>query len=116
MTDVEISEVETRIVSWRSQAAAIQSWATEAHDVHAVRTRQLVKVEEIAGGIYREIDRVTALIDQGTATDDAASEKLSRTLTSLQLVLMEITEQGTSMYSVASENVGAASSPRMKLP
>ena len=98
-----IEDVTNKLNGWRRDAERIRKSANKVLDSRTVSAERLVEVEEIAGAIYREIEQVDMHIGQATDSNPEAAAQLAEVGEALRLVLMDITEFGTSMYSVNSD-------------
>jgi peptidoglycan hydrolase CwlO-like protein len=94
--------IAARIVHWRSEAERIKALATDTLETKAVEDDRLQEVEQIAGQIYKEIEDFDALVAEVSDESPQAAAQLAEVGNALQLILLEITELGTSMYSVRS--------------
>lgn len=94
--------IAAKIEKWRQDARRIRAQANEALDTRSVQAERLLEIEETAGEIYREI----AVFDEQTVlsgdTSAAIAAERAAISDALRLVLMEITELSTAMYSVRS--------------
>jgi erythromycin esterase-like protein len=90
--------IAAKIEKWREDARRIRAQTDEALDTKSVRADRLLEIEETAGEIYREIASFDEQAEHSTAT---AAER-AEVDDALRLVLMEITELSTAMYSVRS--------------
>ena len=91
-----------RIQHWRSEAVRIREMTDETYETNAVEATRLQQVEEIAGQIYAEIEGFDALVAEVSDESPSAAAELAVVSNALQLILLEITELGTGMYSVHS--------------
>ncbi|SFZ81064.1 hypothetical protein SAMN02983003_0292 [Devosia enhydra] len=91
-----------RIQHWRAEAVRIRAMTDETYASQSVEEARLQQVEEIAGQIYREIETFDAIVAEISDASPAAAAELSDVGNALQLILLEITELGTGMYSVHS--------------
>ena len=89
------------ITDYRSDAKMLATLA--AQETHQVSDEVLLRVEEISDDIRSDVARLSALIKAlrvPTATDLALTTEVED---ALRLVLLEITETGTKLYSARSE-------------
>ena len=89
------------IADYRSVAKMLAALA--AQEEHQVNNEVLLRVEEISEDIRSDVDRLTKLIESlghPSATDLALTTEVDD---ALRLVLLEVTETGTKLYSARSE-------------
>jgi hypothetical protein len=98
-----------RIVGWRADADRINSMMLKASERNSDDPGALERIEETAGAIFREIEEFRLLLADIAASSPKAAGELAGVNDTLHLVLMEITELSTRMYSF--RQGGAAQSP-----
>ena len=86
-----------RIVEWRADAALLRGVLAESEG--PVDSELLLAVEETSGKIYREIDAFDAMVANIDKKSHAAAGQIAEVGDALRLILLEITELGTAMYS-----------------
>ena len=106
-----IEDITNKLNGWRRDAERIRKSANKVLDSRTVSADRLVEVEEIAGAIYREIEQVDMHIGQATENNPNGAAQMAEIGEALRLVLMDITEFGTSMYSVNSDIDGEPPAP-----
>lgn len=94
-----------RIRHWREDAALIKKLAAQAQETRDVSAQSLQQVEETATDIYRQIEEFEVLVKENSDTTPAALAMIAEVGDSLRLVLLEITELGTSMYGARSADI-----------
>lgn len=93
------------IEKWRLQLGLLR---VEVAEKRAASTELLVDVEHTAGEMYREIESFKAVVaDVATQSVDAAGE-LAQIGETLHLLLLELTELGTKLYSTRSDEAAPA--------
>jgi hypothetical protein len=103
-----LREFGPNIEKWRKAAEGFRRLADEAVAAETVDEDQLLELERTASDIYEEIATFDKLIPEiATESPDAAAE-LTAVGEALQLVLLDITETGTRMYSVRSSRTHSA--------
>lgn len=103
-----------KIVGWRADAERINSMMLEAAEHHSDDPAALERIEETAGAIFREIEEFRLLLSDIEASSPKAAGELASINDDLHLVLMEITELSTRMYSFRQGEVVA--SPTESVP
>jgi hypothetical protein len=88
-----------KIAGWRADAERISAAMAEAAASNSNDPAALERVEETAGAIFREIDEFRLLLADIAASSPNAAGELAGVNDELHLVLMEITELSTRMYS-----------------
>jgi len=85
---------------WRAEAARLRKLAdgTQVADTEA-----LVSVETTAGDIYREIESFKKVVAGIAEQSPDAAGELAEIGETLHLLLLEITEQGSKLYSTRSD-------------
>jgi hypothetical protein len=86
-----------RIVEWRADAKRLRE--VMGYVEGPVDRLVLLDMEETSGAIYREIEEFDALVLDIDRKSHAAAGQIAEVGDALRLVLMEITELGTAMYS-----------------
>ena len=86
-----------RIAEWRLDAKRLRGVLAEAEG--PVDPELLLAVEETTGKIYREIEAFDAIVANIDKKSHAAAGQIAEVGDALRLVLMEIVELGTAMYS-----------------
>jgi len=88
------------IGQWRGEAARLR---IKAEQPHAAPTEVLVHVEDIAGEIYREIASFDVAVAGVAKHSPKAAGELAEVGETLRLLLLDITELGTKLYSTRTE-------------
>lgn len=91
------------IAGWKEDAAALRLKADAAIFARTVDVEALTSLESTAEAIYAAIARFDALKGEIGAVSPRAAGQVAEVGEALRLVLLEITEIGTSMYAVKSE-------------
>ncbi|MEX2374739.1 MAG: hypothetical protein WD942_04025, partial [Dehalococcoidia bacterium] len=104
MNDVsELSErlrpIVGKIERWRADSQRIGTMMEQARRDNGADAAALEAIEETAGAIFREIEEFRLLLGEIEASSPKAAGELAAVNDSLHLVLMEITEFSTQMYS-----------------
>jgi hypothetical protein len=86
-----------RIAEWRADAVLLRGVLADSEG--PVDPALLLAVEEATGKIYREIEAFDAIVANIDKKSHAAAGQIASVGDALRLVLMEITELGTAMYS-----------------
>ena len=97
-----------KIEHWRAEAEKIRRLRQTAVEADNVTPDVLQGVEEISGQIYAEIETFDALLAEVTRVSPQSAAELGAVGDALRLVLLEITELGTDMYSVRSHTIDPA--------
>jgi hypothetical protein len=87
------------IDKWRTEAARLRQRADRPK---VADTETLVQVEDTAGDIYREIESFKTVVAGIAEQSPEAAGELAEVGETLHLLLLEITEQGTRLYSTRS--------------
>lgn len=103
-----------KIVGWRADAERIGAMMLKASERNSDDPGALERIEETAGAIFREIEEFRLLLADIEASSPKAAGELAGVNDTLHLVLMEITELSTKMYSF--RQGAAAPSPVPKPP
>ena len=90
------------LVEWRQAAASLRTKVQEAVDAKSVDAETLTATEQSADKIYEAIDRFDALKSVVAETSPRAAEQLAGVGEAMRLVLLEMTELTTRLYSVRS--------------
>jgi hypothetical protein len=88
-----------KIAGWRAEAERMRFMMLTAAETNSADPGALERVEETAGAIFREIEEFRLLLADIVATSPKAAGELAGVNEALHLVLMEITELSTRMYS-----------------
>jgi hypothetical protein len=88
-----------KIVLWRAEAERIRAMMREAAESKSADPQALEGIEETAGEIFKEIEEFRALLKEIEQSSPKAAGELAGVNDELHLVLMEITELSTRMYS-----------------
>ena len=99
---MRLDATRARIDAWRVEARALAVKARDAVEARTVDPELLVFVEQTAGTIYEEIEELDRLTAIHASSGPAEAKALAGLGDSIRLVLLEITEQGTKMYSARS--------------
>lgn len=86
-----------RIAEWRTDAALLRGVLAES--TGPVDPELLLAVEETTGKIYHEVEAFDAIVANIDKQSHAAAGLIAEVGDALRLVLMEITELGSAMYS-----------------
>lgn len=92
-----------KIEGWRSQAEQLKALVEAAHVTGNISDSLLVTVEETAAAITAEISTQSDVVVAVAKDSPAAAAELGPVSDALHLVLMEITELGTALYAVRSQ-------------
>jgi hypothetical protein len=88
-----------KIAGWRADAERISSMMAEASKNNSSDPAALERIEETAGAIFREVEVFRLLLADIAQSSPKAAGELAGVSDELHLVLMEITELSTRMYS-----------------
>ena len=102
-----LRQIGRHIEAWREEAKRISRMTDAAVAFKSIDDAHLVDLERTSGEIYAEIAAFNLLVPEIAATSPAVAGQLAEVGDALQLVLLEITELGTRMYSLRSGEVGA---------
>ena len=91
----------TRIEGWKSDAARLK--AIVGTSMGPLESLVLLDAEETSGEIYREIAAFDLMLADIDRTSHVAAGQIAQVGDALRLVLMEITELGTSIYARQTE-------------
>ena len=97
-----LREFGPNIEKWRRAAESFRQLAGDAVASHHVDEGQLLDLERTAGDIYEEIATFNKLVPEIATESPNAAAELAAVGEALQLVLLDITETGTRMYSARS--------------
>ena len=86
-----------RITEWRADASLLRGVLTDSEG--PVDPQLLLAVEETTGKIYREIEAFDAMVANIDKKSHAAAGQIAEVGDALRLILLEIVELGTAMYS-----------------
>ena len=92
-----------KIEGWRAQAEQLKALVEAARVTGNASDSLLVTVEETAASITAEISTYAEVVAALKEQSPAAAAELSPVSDALHLVLMEITELGTALYAVRSQ-------------
>jgi hypothetical protein len=95
------------LVRWRAEADRLRTIADAALDSRHVEEEALVNVEQSAGMLYAEIETFDALLRDVASKSPAAASELATVDDALRLLLLDVTELGTRLYSIRSMNTPA---------
>jgi hypothetical protein len=87
------------IDKWRAEASRLRAEADGRGDVS---TELLVHIEDVSGKVYREIESLNAVVAEVGKKSPQAAGELAQVGEALHLVLLDITEIGTGLYSARS--------------
>ena len=99
------------IEKWRKAAEGYRRLADEAVASQTVDEGHLLELERTASDIYEEIATFNKLVPEIATESPNAAAELTAVGEALQLVLLDITETGTQMYSVRSVEVTPGAPP-----
>lgn len=88
-----------KIAGWRADAERISLMMVEASESNSDDPAALERIEETAGAIFQEIEVFRLLLADIALSSPKAAGELAGVNDELHLVLMEITELSTRMYS-----------------
>ena len=91
-----------KLEKWRKDAQGFRRLTDEAVATKKIDEGQLLELERTAGDIYDEIAIFNKLVPEIAVESPNAAAELAAVGEALQLVLLDITETGTRMYSVRS--------------
>ena len=91
-----------KVIIWRAEAQRIRLIAMEASERSTADPAVLEGIEETAGALYKEIEQFRLLLEDTVKASPNAAGELAEIDDALRLMLMEITELGTQMYSIHS--------------
>lgn len=100
-----LRQIGHHIEAWREEAKRIGRMTDAAVAFKSIDDAHLVDLERTSGEIYAEIAAFNLLVPEIAATNPIAAGQLAEVGDALQLVLLEITELGTRMYSLRSGEV-----------
>lgn len=92
----------TDVENWRSEANRLREAARQPEA--ATDNALLLSLEETSGAIYAGIDAFTELVEDVDRQSHAAAGQIAEVGDALRLLLMEITELGTGLYSLRSRD------------
>ena len=84
---------------WQEEAAKLR---VRARKRRAASTKLLVHVEDTSDELYREIESFTATVAEVAKQSPQAAGELAEVGETLRLLLLDITELGTTLYSTRS--------------
>ena len=84
---------------WREESTRLRD---RAKSRRAASTKLLVHVEDTSGELYREIESFTATVAEVAKQSPQAAGELAEVGETLRLLLLDITELGTKLYSTRS--------------
>lgn len=90
------------LVRWRAEADRLRTIADAALESQHVEEEALVNVEQSAGLLYAEIEAFNALLRDVASKSPAAASELATVDDALRLLLLDVTELGTRLYSIRS--------------
>ena len=85
---------------WRAEATRLRG---KTEEQQAASTELLVHVEDTAGEIYREIESFDVAVADVAKQSPQAAGELAEVGETLRLLLLDITELGTQLYSTRTE-------------
>ena len=111
----ELKDIRDTVDASRAKGRRIRQLANEALDTREARQDRLLEVEETATGIY---DAIAALhrVVRRRRYQPRGGRRARRVDDALHLALLEITELGTTMYSVRSRMEPYAPVRRLRRP
>ncbi|MDB5563256.1 MAG: hypothetical protein JWN11_2674, partial [Hyphomicrobiales bacterium] len=101
----ELRAIASKIELWRLAGKRIREFIKLADARHAVDESLLQQVEETSGEIYREIAAFDLIVADVEKLSPQSAAHLSELGDALRLILLEITELGTHLYSIRSQDV-----------
>ena len=96
---VALQHFAQNINQWREEATRLRS---EAEVTRLASTERLVAVEDASGAMYREIEHFNAVVADVAKQSPQAAGELAEVGEVLRLLLLDITESGTKLYSTRS--------------
>ncbi len=90
------------LAGWRQAVASLRTRVQEAVDAKSIDAETLTMTERSADEIYAAIDRFDVLKAEVAEASPRAAEQLAEVGDALRLVLLEMTELTTRLYSVHS--------------
>jgi hypothetical protein len=111
-----LREFGTNIEKWRKASEGFRRLADEAVATKKVDEDRLLELERTTTDIYEEITTFNKLVPEIATESPNAAAELAAVGEALHMVLLDITETGTRMYSVRSVEVtpGATTGPSTK--
>ena len=106
-----LSQITEKIGHWRTDARYIDALAREAVASQDIAAEDLLQVEETMGRIYEEIERFKQLVAQNPDPSPIGAALLAEVGDAIRLVLLEITELSTRMYSARSASALSETTP-----
>jgi hypothetical protein len=100
-----LRQIGHHIEAWRDEARRIGRMTDAAVAFKSIDDAHLIDLERTSGEIYAEIAAFNLLVPEIAATNPIVAGQLAEVGDALQLVLLEITELGTRMYSLRSGEV-----------
>jgi hypothetical protein len=91
-----------KVSIWRAEAQRVRLIAIGASESNIADPKVLEGIEETAGALHKEIDQFRLLLEETVKASPKAAGQLAEIDDALHLMLMEITELGTQMYSIHS--------------
>jgi hypothetical protein len=91
-----------KVIIWRAEAQRVRLAAMEASERNTADPTVLEGIEATAGALYKEIEQFRLLLEETVQASPKAAGQLAEIDDALHLMLMEITELGTQMYSIHS--------------
>jgi hypothetical protein len=91
-----------KVIIWRAEAQRVRLAAMKASERNTADPTVLEGIEETAGALYKEIEQFRLLLEETVKASPKAAGQLAEIDDALHLMLMEITELGTQMYSIHS--------------
>ena len=88
------------LVRWRAEADRLRVLTEEALSSQQVEHEMLVNVERSAGLLYAEIETFNVLLREVAGQSPAAASELATVDDALRLLLLDVTELGTRLYSI----------------
>ncbi len=90
------------LVRWREEADRLRALTDQALSAQQVEQEMLVNVERSASFLYAEIQAFNVLLQEVERQSPAAASELATVDGALRLLLLDVTELGTRLYSIRS--------------
>lgn len=90
------------LVRWRAEADRLRVLTYEALSAQHVEQEMLVNVERSQTLLYTEIEAFNVLLQEVERQSPAAAGELATVDSALRLLLLDVTELGTRLYSIRS--------------
>jgi len=94
------------LTRWQAEADRLRIRTENALSAGQVEEDALVEVEASASLLYEEIKIFDVLMREVSSRSPTAADELAPVKDALRLLLLEVTELGTRLYSIRSEGIG----------